>query len=173
MSKLNLNTLRQQLAAYNKINGTRYVIMSESDIRFEQHIGAAISDIEICAALADDAVGFGTADFFRLNESLVEIRKKYAEFFMEESKIDKEMVYAKSVFERNLQARLPECMRKDWATLFDLSRHTPGLRMAYADNVPAECEAYNSEYSKWQADNRVRQFKRKQTLADKKAKEVK
>ena len=139
------------------------VAQKEYDYRLERTIGMSIIDQEMCMALG--RMGFRAGDFYRLQETLVAIRKEYAQEFLDDAAIDKEYVYAKSRFDRELNTYVPECMRSTWESRNDLSRHTPGLRIGPADDPqhPDEMPAYISGYSAWQSQNEVRKFKAAQT----------
>ena len=138
----------------------------EMDARFERNLGMTINDQEICVALG--RMGFRPGEFFELQETLVAVRKEYAEEFLEGSKVDKTLEYEKDRFDREFNQYTPACMHRSWEERYDLSRHTPGLRVGPADNVPEEMEAYIKEYSEWKAKNEIRAHKAAQTRARKK-----
>lgn len=109
--------------------------------RFERQVGMSIVDTEICMALG--RMGFRARDFFRLQETLVEIRKEYAAEFL---------------------SYVPPCMRRTWDERHNLlDRHTPGLRIGPADNIPEEVEAYAACYGAWKADQEIRKEKARRT----------
>lgn len=144
----------------------------EWDYRFERQIGMSIDNQVLCCALG--RMGFRAGDFFRLQEKVVEVNKEYAADFLEDSQADKKLVYAKFCFDRELNSYTPNCMHMDWEKRNDLStRHTTGLRIGPADNIPEEVEAYAKEYAEWKAKNEIRAHKATQTRARKKAAERK
>lgn len=139
----------------------------EYNTRFERNIGQCINDQEICVALG--RMGFRQGDYFKLQETLVSLRKEYAEEFLTGAEVDKSLVYEKSRFDREFNQYVPKCMQRTWEERNDLGRHTLGLRVGPADNRPEEMETYIKEYGEWKAKNEIRAFKAAQTRARKKA----
>ena len=130
--------------------------------RFERQVGMSIVDVEFCRALG--RMGFRARDFFRLQETLVEVRREYAAEILDDAKVDRDFVYAKSRFDRELNSYVPECMRRTWEERHDLlDRNTPGLRIGPADNIPAEVEKYAAAFAAWKADNEIRKEKARKT----------